>query len=42
MQPPKGFLHCFSSEVGEVLFQTNFLAVATSVGHLSREGAGGG
>ena len=32
--PPKEF-SCFSSEWGDLLLQTNFLAVRTSLGHPS-------
>ena len=33
-RPPKGF-SIFSREWGELLFQTNFMAVGTSLGHFS-------
>ena len=33
---PEGF-SCFSPQWGELLFQTNFLFVGTSLGHMSME-----
>ena len=35
MPPPKG--SCFSLQWGELLFQTNFIFVGTSLGHLSMQ-----
>ena len=37
--PPKEFFSCFSSEWEELLLQTNFVAVRTSLGHPSEKKA---